>query len=678
MLLEFPDGGVAYDVTFHPKFADNGYLYIGWNAATDGKGPKKTKVTRYTMATKPPYKLDPKSAKVIIEWDSDGHNGGALCFGLDGMLWVTSGDGTSDSDTNIAGQDMTKLLAKVLRIDVDHPDEGKAYSVPKDNPFVGKKDIRPETWAYGLRNPWRMTVDKKTGHIWVGQNGQDLWEQAFLVEKGANYGWSVYEGSHVFYPNRKLGPTPHVQPTVEHHHSEFRSLTGGIVYYGEKYPDLQGAYLYGDYSTGKLWGIKHDGKKALWHKELADTHLSITGIGIDSHGEILVCDHRTQGALYTLEPTPKDLPPSNFPKKLSESGLFRSVKGHVVEPGLIPYSVNAPFWSDGAHKERWIGLPGEDAKIEFGTNRGWNFPDRTVIVKSFALEMEEGKPESRRWIETRFLTRQDGEWYGYSYLWNDEQTEGTLVARQGEDREYTIRVSKSKEYPDGVRKQKWHYPSRAECMVCHSRAANWVLGLCEAQMNKVHDYGTVKANQLRTLEHLGVLRVDWAGEARNALREEAKAKGLTDKQVNEYMERQTATRMQREAKTSSLLAFPPEKYRRLADPADAKADLTERARAYLHSNCSACHVEAGGGNAQIDLEFSTKAERMRILNVKPQHHTFGLEDARLIAPAHPERSVLLKRLSHRAEGHMPPLSTFLVDRDGVRLLTEWIEKMKPE
>ncbi len=672
--------GTAYDITFHPRFKENGYLYIGWNGlASAPAAEKKTRITRYTMERTPPYRLDPKSAVEIIAWQSDGHNGGAMRFGHDGMLYVTSGDGTSDSDTNIVGQDMSTLLAKVLRIDVDHPDPGKTYSVPKDNPFVNMKGARPEIWAYGLRNPWRMTVDTQTGHLWVGQNGQDLWEQAYLVGKGENYGWSVMEGSHPFYPNRKPGPTPFVKPTVEHHHSESRSLTGGIVYYGQRHPELRGAYIYGDYSTGKVWAVRHDGERILWHKEIADTRLQITGFGIDPRGEILICDHRGQGkgGLYTLEPTPKSTAVNSFPRKLSESGLFRSVKGHVMEPALIPYSVNAPLWGDNAFKERWLGLPGTHPTIDFTTSRGWGFPDRTVIVKSFGLEMEEGNPASRRWIETRFLTQQQGEWFGYSYAWDDAQTEGVLVDAKGRDRVVTIKVPKSAEHPDGVRKQTWHYPSRTECMVCHSRAANWVLGLTELQMNKVHDYGGgVRDNQLRTLEHLGLFRINPQEAMRNALREEAQAKGLTTKEVDAFMERQTATREQRGSVTSSLLALPPEKYRRLVDPYDPKADLTARARSYLHSNCAQCHVEAGGGNAQIDLEFATKLDQMRLIDVKPQHHTFGLPDARLIAPGHPERSVLLHRMAHRDAGHMPPLATVLVDRQAVDMLREWIRQMK--
>lgn len=677
-LLEYD--GVAYDIAFHPKFKENGYVYIGMNGASlTPSATKKTRILRYNADPRPPYNCDPKSEKPILEWPSDGHNGGALAFGKDGMLYVTSGDGTSDSDANVVGQDLSKLTAKVLRIDVDHPDPGKPYSVPKDNPFVGQKNVRPETWAYGLRNPWRIAVDEKAGHIWVGNNGQDLWEQVYLIERGANYGWSIVEGSHPFYPNRKAGPTPFSKPAVEHPHSEARSLTGGIVYYGSKFPELRGVYVYGDYSTGKIWGVRHDGRRVTWHKELANTRLQITDFAVDSHGEILIADHRGQdkGGFYTLETMPKETAPSPFPLKLSESGLFRSVKGHIMQEGLIPYSVNAPLWSDGAYKERWIALPGSDPKIDYTSSRGWNFPDKTVLVKSFALEMEEGNPTSRRWIETRFLTSQRGEWFGYSYRWNDEQTEGVLVNTVGLDREFPIRVKPSAENPSGIRKQLWHYPSRTECMVCHSRAANFVLGLSELQMNKEHDYGGVRDNQLRVLEHLGVLRVHWMEETKSAIASEARAKGMMDEEVYAHLDKQTATRLQRGPVLSSLLMAPPEKLPHLIDPYDGKQNRTLRARSYLHANCGQCHVEAGGGNAKMELEFTTDLSKTRLIDVRPVHDSFGLEEARLVAPGHPERSVLLQRMSHRNTGHMPPLATSQVDHEAVELMADWIKRMKP-
>lgn len=671
----------AYSITFHPRFEGNGYLYLS------SKGPLsaerlggKMRIARFNVARRSPFGLDPASEEVIIEWPSNGHDGGGLVFGQDGLLYVTTGDGTSDSDDDNTGQDMTRLLAKLLRIDVDHPDPGKTYSVPKDNPFVGVKDARPETWAFGFRNPWRMTRDQETGHIWVGNGGQDLWETAYLVERGANYGWSVYEGSHPFYATRKLGPAPLTKPTLEHPHSESRSLTGGIVYYGSRFPELRGAYIYGDYSTGKIWAARHDGTRLLWQKEIADTTLQITCFGTDSRGEILIVDMKDndEGGFYTLEAAPAvtSSVPITFPTRLSESGLFRSVKGHVPEPALIPYTVNAPLWSDDAYKERYIALPGEDSRIEFTDSGGWNFPDRAVLVKSFALDTEEGNPRSRRWVETRFLTKQDGEWVGYSYLWNEAQTEATLVEASGADREFVLRVRKSAQSSDGVRKQKWHYPSRAECMACHSRAANFVLGLTTLQMNREHDYGKNRDNQLRVLEHLGMLRLNWAQRIQNDLRAAARSRGMTEAQVEDYVRKSADNSGQRQARVSSLLGVAPDKYPRLVNPYDPKQELDRRARAYLHANCSQCHVAAGGGNSQMHLEFTTALEKTRLFDVPPVHDTYGLPDARLVAPGSPERSVLLHRMSHRDRGHMPPLATSIVDRDAVKLMGEWIRGMR--
>ena len=672
---------MAYSITFHPSFERNGYLYLSSKGPLSSEGPGgKMQIARFTMARRSPFGLNPASEEVIIEWPSNGHNGGGLVFGQDGMLYITTGDGTSDSDDDNVGQDMTRLLAKLLRIDVDHPEPGKTYSVPKDNPFVGVKDARPETWAFGFRNPWRMTRDQETGHIWVGNGGQDLWETAYLIERGANYGWSVYEGSHPFYLNRKLGPAPLTKPTLEHHHSESRSLTGGIVYYGSRFPELRGAYIYGDYSTGKIWAARHDGTRLLWQKEIADTTLQITCFGTDSRGEILIVDmkDKDEGGIYTLEATPvvTSSAPTAFPTRLSASGLFQSVKGHVPEPTLIPYTVNAALWSDGAYKERYIALPGADSQIEITPSGGWNFPDRAVLVKSFALESEEGKQKSRRWIETRFLTKQEGEWVGYSYQWNETQTEATLVEASGADREFVIRVPKSAQSPDGVRKQKWHYPSRAECMVCHSRAANFVLGLTTPQMNLERVYGKIRDNQLRVLEHLGILRLNWKQKIEDDLRAEARSRGMKEGEMDDYVRKVSDDSGQRQPVVSSLLAVAPDKYPRLVNPYDPKQPLDRRARAYLHANCAQCHVAAGGGNSQIDVEFTTASEKTRLFDVRPVHDTYGLPDARLIAPGSPERSVLLHRMSHRDRGHMPPLATSIVDRDAVNLMKEWIGGMK--
>lgn len=655
-LMDTPLDGTAYDLCFHPKWKENGYIYVGWNGKIPGYKRKACAITRYTMTTKPPYTIDEKSAKNVIEWESDGHNGCAVCFGDDGMLYVTTGDGTSDSDTDLTGQRTDLLLAKVLRIDVDHPADGKMYGVPKDNPFVGRKDFAPQTWAMGLRNPWRMTYDAKTDQLWVCQNGQDLWEQAFLVKKGDNYGWSVTEGGHPFYPNRKAAPVPIVKPTVEHHHSEARSLTGGVVYHGRKYPELRGAYVYGDYSTGHIWAVKHTGEKVEWHKKIAITTLKITGFALDPDGELLVCHHAAggDGGFFALTPNPAKHD-TGFPKRLSASGLFEEVKGHRVKPGLVPYSVNAEFWSDGLHKERFIALPPGGA-ITYKHSGPWEFPDKTVLVKSFALEAREGDPASRKWIETRFLTKQEGEWYGYTYLWNDAGTDAALVDAKGTD--VTYKVSSA----GGEKDFTWHFPGRAECMVCHSRAANYVLGPSTVQMNKDHLYPNGRMdNQIRVFEHVGLFDVNWAGEV-------GTPKDAADRQQPN----------QRQPRPTSLLALPPPALKTFANPYDKSQPLADRAKAWLHVNCATCHVEAGGGNAQMQLDYATPWDKMRLIDARPLHQTFGLPDARLIAPGDPGRSVVIHRIGARGpnSGQMPPIGSNRADAAGLELMTEWCRGLK--
>lgn len=666
--------GVAYSLAFHPRFEENGWLFVGSNGKQDD-GPNKSRVRRYEIARDPPHEVVGEPL-TIIEWESNGHNGAAITFGHDGMMYVTTGDGTSDSDENNVGQDLSTLLAKVLRIDVDHPEPGQTYAVPADNPFVDLPGARPETWAYGLRNPWRITTDPQTGQIWVGNNGQDLWEQVYLLERGANYGWSVFEGSHPFYPNRELGPTPHVPPTAEHHHRESRSLTGGVVYHGDRLPELRGAYLYGDHSTGKVWAIKHDGQQVVWQREIADTPLAITAISLDADGEILIVDHagKGQGGLYRLEPIdPVESESARpFPTRLSDTGLFTDTRGHQVAQGLVPYSVIAPLWSDDAAKFRWIALP-PGGKMQMKDNWSWDFPDETVLVKSFAIEATAGDPTTHRWIETRLMLKRQNEWVGYSYAWNEDQTDALLVDGDGEDTEFRI------ERAGGVERLAWHFPSRTECMVCHTRAANFVLGLSTLQLNRDHDYGDgIPRNQLATLEALDLLESpDWEGVAKRRLEQKLTDAGQDASQVRSHLAALRVAEGQRPIRSRGLLAKPPSDYGALADPYDRLADLNLRARSYLHANCAYCHTDAGGGNAQIDLAFNAPLDKLRLLDVRPLHHTFGITDARLVAPGKPDSSVLLHRVGIREPGQMPQLGTTRVDERARQLLQDWIASLQP-
>jgi len=332
------------------------------------------------------------------------------------------------------------------------------------------------------------------------------------------------------------------------------------------------------------------------------------------------------------------------------------------------------------------------AKIGVTNARGWNFPDGTVLVKSFAIDEVEGDPSTRRWIETRFMLKEQGEWAGYSYEWNDEQTDAVLVAAEGKDRDFQIRTANLAKHADGVKTQQWHYPSRTECMVCHSRASNYVLGLCTVQLNHDFDYkavlgeGHATDNQLRTLENLGLLEVNWWGDGAGAWYGKAIEAGIEEKDRWAWVGQKTAS-LDPDAKAfsqrkSSLLSKAPDRTNRLVNPYDASHPLEARARSYMHSNCSSCHVFAGGGNAQIDLEYMTAYEKrpvdaMKAIGITPLHSTFGIPDAKLIAAGHPERSVIYERMTRRGPGQMPQLATSIVDEKAVAVVREWIESLDP-
>ncbi len=638
----------TYGLAFHPRFQDNGYFYVTYVLDPLKTLPKGTRISRFQVRPDNRYQADPASETIIFEWPSGGHNGGCLRFGPDGYLYIATGDGSGIADELDTGQDVSDLLASILRIDVDRPDPGRKYGIPKDNPFVGRQGARPEIWAYGLRQIWKMNFDRQTGNLWAGEVGQDLWEMIYLIQRGGNYGWSVQEGSHPFRPERRLGPSPILKPVVEHGHSDFRSITGGFVYRGKRLPEIAGTYVYGDYDTGRIWGFRHDGDQVSEHRELVDTSFRIIDFGQSHQGEIYVMDF-IGGQIHRLVRSPVVHQPHQFPLRLSQTGLFSSVREHKPAPGLIPYSVNSELWSDAAVKERWIAIPG-DSQVEFDTVEypqpapgapfGWRFPDGTVIVKTFSLELETGNPDSLHRVETRLLHQEalggteevgDQYWKGYSYVWNEDQTDATLVETRGLNRTYTIA---DPEAPGGKREQVWRFPSRAECTLCHTVPAKYVLGLNTLQLNKEHDYGWTTANQLEVLHRLGVF--------------------------------------------TEPLPKSPAELPRIYNHLDPSRSLDERARAYLHSNCAHCHQKWGGGNADFLLHATISLKETKTLGVTPGHGDFGIADGRLLAPGNPERSLILHRMTKLGLGRMPHIASNVVDREAVELIREWISSLPAE
>ncbi|MSQ93469.1 MAG: hypothetical protein EXR98_02810 [Gemmataceae bacterium] len=638
-----------YAFTFHPKFKDNGYLYVTWIPDGSKEGlPKGTRVSRFTVKGETPV-ADRVSEKIIFEWPNGGHNGGCLKFGPDGFLYIVTGDGSGIGDQLDIGQNLSSIFAKLLRIDVDNPPPGKAYGIPKDNPFVKTKGARPEVYAYGLRQLWRFSFDRKSGDLWGGEVGQDLWEMVYNIQNGGNYGWSVKEGTHDFRPDRGKGPTPILTPIVEHSHSDFRSITGGLVYHGKRLEELRGQYIYGDFDTGRVWtfkplGIAKDTFVAQSHRELARTTYRIITWAEDADGELYFVDY-TGGAIHQLVKAPTAKPQAAFPRKLSQTGIFASTKDHRVAPGVIPYSVNAQLWGDHAEKERFLAIP-SNGQIGFdeitypqpspGAPPGWKFPDGTVLVKTFSMDMERGNPKSRKRLETRLLhfqqfpgTQEYGDqyWRGYTYVWNDDQTDAELLDEKGLDKDLDILVS-----PNTVRTIKYRFPSRAECTLCHTNAAKFALGVSTMQMNKDHSYDGVIANQLATLEHIGLF--------------------------------------------TKKLPAAPAKLAKLADFNDAKHPVEVRARSYLHSNCSHCHIKWGGGNAEFKLVVDLPLKELGIVNVPPAHGYFKIDGAKLVVPGHPEQSIIYQRMNMTTLGRMPHIGSRVVDEVGAKLVHDWIKGMK--
>lgn len=286
-------------LAFHPKYKENGELYIFY---TDKSKRLQNVLSRFRVSKTDPNKADPNSEEELLRishkyWN---HDGGTVCFGPDGYLYLVLGDGGSANDPDDNGQNKKTLLGKILRIDVNRKDGDKPYGIPADNPFVNDKEARPEIYCLGVRNPWRMVFDRKTGQGWFGEVGQNLWEEINLIEKGANYGWRRRESLHPFWSDG-VGHRPEfTEPIWEYHHSIGKSITGGHVYRGSRLPELEGMYLYADYVSGKLWALKYDfeKKRVVANRPIKDFGSPILSYGEDEAGEVY---------LLTFSPTGKGI-----------------------------------------------------------------------------------------------------------------------------------------------------------------------------------------------------------------------------------------------------------------------------------------------------------------------------------------------------------------------------------
>lgn len=274
-------------LAFHPKHADNGKFYVYYTSKAD---PHTSVVSEFTVDPADANKALLDSEKILwkLEQPFSNHNGGTIAFGPDGYLYIGLGDGGSADDPFDNGQNLNTVLGSILRIDVDGKSGGKAYGIPKDNPFVGKEDAQPEIFAYGFRNIWRLSFDRETGDLWVGDVGQNLWEEIDIVEAGKNYGWNRWEGTHPFGDRDPSVAADAVMPIWEYDHGVGKSITSGYVYRGTSVPELQGKFLYSDYVTGKLWALEYDrdAKKVTKNYSIPSNKMPVLTFGEDQDGEV--------------------------------------------------------------------------------------------------------------------------------------------------------------------------------------------------------------------------------------------------------------------------------------------------------------------------------------------------------------------------------------------------------
>lgn len=634
-------------LAFHPEFASNGFFYVYYtlNTSTDAGNGRHDRLSRFQVSAGNPNQASAASEiPLITQFDqASNHNGGQLTFGPDGYLYLSLGDEGNGNDSFQNGQRIDRdFFSCILRLDVDqrpgslppnaHPAvHAGTYRVPPDNPFVGATsfngaavnpaNVRTEFWAIGLRNPWRMAFDSLTGYIWVGDVGQNAHEEIDLVTAGRhNFGWPFREGFSAGPGGSPPAGASLTDPIHDYPRSEGTSVTGGLVYRGTQFSQLYGAYLFADYDSGRIWSLRYDGSLPAQIEQLT-TNAGIVSFGINpANGDILLANIN-QGSIRRLihDGSSSGAP---FPATLSETGAFTSVANLTPATGLVAYEPNVSFWSDHARKRRWFGLPEGTTTFGFDAFDQWTFPAGAVWLKHFDLELTRGDPATARRIETRFLVKTAEGVYGLSYRWNDAQTEATLVGESGADADFTITESGT------PRTQTWHFPSRAECLTCHTAAGGLALSFNTRQLNRDHEFPGGTANQLVALAEAGYLDTS---------------------------------------------AVPPVgSLPKLAAGSDIGASVELRARSYLDANCAQCHQPGGTALGSWDARSTTPLSIAGIINGALTDDD-GDPANRVIVPGDTTHSRLLHRVAaSNGTTRMPPLATNERDTAAEALLAEWI------
>jgi glucose/arabinose dehydrogenase len=659
-------------VAFHPNYNQNGYYYIFHSLTVNSE--RHERVVRLKASGTPgnynaATTTDNSSYTPMITQrdEASNHNGGDLAFGPDGYLYVSFGDEGNQHDFFDNARRIAKdFFGGILRLDVDLKPENLApnahvqsnsttypsaihagtYKVPADNPWVNlpadgsgnstyngftfpKSSVRTELWAIGHRNPWRMNFDPPTGRLFVGDVGQDNWEEVDIVTSGFNGGWSWREGLHPHTPQQPptaeppgFAPNP---PIYEYSHGtgnfQGNSVTGGIVYRGTPLPELFGAYVFCDYVSGNIWAIRPS--TPLWTAQRLGADTDIVAIGTDPrNGDALFCDFNggTGMVKRLVRGSTTGTPP---PATLSAAGIFSNLTNLTPNQGIVPYEPNVSFWTDYAVKSRWFSIKNLTDTVGFSADGNWTLPTGMVWIKHFDIDLERGNPATRRRIETRVLVKTATDIYGLTYQWNNigsgTQTDATLVPEAG----LTFPI------PGSNPPQTWRYPSQSECKVCHTSVGGFALSFNTRQMNRNHDYGLQTQNQIGALSTAGYFS----------------------------------------APVSNVANLPA-----LARADDPNSSIEWKVRSYFAANCAQCHQPNGAALGFWDARPTTPTDAAGLINGALVNNG-GNSANRFIVPGSIANSMALSRLQGISVPRMPPLDTSLRDLVSEQLLTDWINQL---
>jgi uncharacterized repeat protein (TIGR03806 family) len=626
VVLDLRDGRVSVandeagivSLAFHPS---GQWAVLAYQAPTLSGAYFDSVISRFDV--RDDGTIDPDSELELVRLPQPyfPHSVDHVAFDADGLLYAAFGDGGTVA-ARVQAQDPFSFYGTLIRIDIRAPDavRGTSYSVPPENPFADGVRGAPEVFAYGLRNTWRFSIDRAEGTVWGGDVGESTLEEVNRIVPGGNYGWPIMEGDRCFEAATcdQAGLEP---PIVAYPRSEGISVTGGFVYRGSAIPSLVGRYVYADYLSGLIWSIDAGSEAGG-----ADVRLEAeTGFWISSFGE------GPDGELYVIRWSQAE-----HLDKTGPGGIYRleaAVETGLPDPFPTLLSQTGCMSPEDVTRPASGLLPFEPASTLWSDGaekeRYLSLPDNgTVTVDADGnLLFPPGTVLVKtfrygdRLHETRlYIHHAEVGWRGYTYRWRADQSDADLLA-----------TGLDETLPNAI---EWRYPSRGECARCHTAAAAYALGLEVPQLTWAPDGG--ERTQLDRWVDMGLFAPD--------------------------------------VDLDALDAFLP-----LRAVDDETATTEQRARSYLHSNCSGCHREGGPPQSPIDLRHGLTLAEMNVCDARPFNGTLGLDDTgdlRVVVPGAPDASILYLRLTHPGRYRMPPLGTALIDEDGSSAVRAWIESLE--